>query len=176
MLILDRGSTAGRTTNFVVRTCFAFAGGNQTLALTNDLGCAEQANLVGDFRYTNDGLAIAPLVSAFRFPHSDTMHLQCTVELCEEACRRTDCRRRRDEPLDERGGTARRRLLVLNEAPLNIASTTVRVHEALNVTGAFECAPFMQITQPSRTWRTARTSVGYWQACASSSASCSSSP
>jgi len=67
-----------------VRNCFAFSDKNSSVRLLNSKGCPER-NVLSQFVFdSNRGVATSRLYSMFRFPDSNTVHLQCDIILCEK--------------------------------------------------------------------------------------------
>lgn len=75
-----------------VRNCFAFSDQNSSVRLLNDKGCPER-NVISQFVFDQDtGSSTADLYSMFRFPESNTVHLQCEIILCAvKSCQETLC-------------------------------------------------------------------------------------
>jgi len=110
-----------------VRNCFAFSDKNSSVRLLNDSGCPEK-NVLSQFVFDREtGTSSANLYSMFRFPESNTVHLQCDIILCEARnCQDSLCvtdpntakRSRVGESVEENGSEHRM-----------MASTTVYVLE-----------------------------------------------
>lgn len=74
-----------------VRNCFAFSDKNSSVRLLNNNGCPER-NVLTQFLFDPSlGVSTSRLYSMFRFPDSNTVHLQCDILLCDKE----DC----EEPL-----------------------------------------------------------------------------
>jgi len=67
-----------------VRNCFAFSDKNSSVRLLNNNGCPER-NVLTQFVFDSArGVSSSKLYSMFRFPDSNTVHLQCDILLCEK--------------------------------------------------------------------------------------------
>jgi len=74
-----------------VKNCFAFSDKNSSVRLLNDRGCPER-HVMSQFQSETQGVATATLYSMFRFPDSNTVHLQCDILVCPIAdCTRSLC-------------------------------------------------------------------------------------
>jgi len=67
-----------------VRNCFAFSDKNSSVRLLNDKGCPERS-VLSQFVSQSLGVSTATLYSMFRFPDSNTVHLQCDILVCAVA-------------------------------------------------------------------------------------------
>ncbi|XP_059476098.1 uncharacterized protein LOC132197063 [Neocloeon triangulifer] len=74
-----------------ITDCVAHEGaGESPQKLLDELGCPIEPQVLGHFNYTKQGaLAIFP---AFKFPDRESLHLQCVLMLCRDACPVGRCR------------------------------------------------------------------------------------
>jgi len=126
-----------------VRNCFAFSDKNSSVRLLNDKGCPERS-VLSQFVSESLGVSTATLYSMFRFPDSNTVHLQCDILVCAVAdCAETLCVK--DPQTDSRSVASSGSGAREEEEHRMMASTTVFVLEpgvtALAATGDCELGP-----------------------------------
>ncbi|XP_043285999.1 uncharacterized protein [Venturia canescens] len=70
-----------------VKSCFAFNKKNSSVQLIDDKGCPVKAQFITKFVFDqNTGLADASVLSMFRFPDREQVHLQCDIAVCIGSC------------------------------------------------------------------------------------------
>jgi len=126
-----------------VRNCFAFSDKNSSVRLLNDKGCPERS-VVSQFVSESLGVSTATLYSMFRFPDSNTVHLQCDILVCAVAdCAESLCVK--DPQTDSRSVASSASSGRDEDEHRMMASTTVFVLEpgvtALAATGDCELGP-----------------------------------
>jgi len=126
-----------------VRNCFAFSDKNSSVRLLNDKGCPERS-VLSQFVSESLGVSTATLYSMFRFPDSNTVHLQCDILVCAVAdCAESLCVK--DPQSDSRSVSSSGSGAREEDEHRMMASTTVFVLEpgvtALAATGDCELGP-----------------------------------
>jgi len=126
-----------------VRNCFAFSDKNSSVRLLNNNGCPER-NVLTQFVFDSTrGVSSSKLFSMFRFPDSNTVHLQCDILLCKkDDCEEPVCV---TDPDSETGRSLASSSSNDDDDTRMMASTTVFVVEpgvtALANTGDCELGP-----------------------------------
>lgn len=126
-----------------VRNCFAFSDKNSSVRLLNNKGCPER-NVLSQFVFdSSQGVSTSKLYSMFRFPDSNTVHLQCDILICKtDDCGETLCV---TDPDSEGRSFAKQSGSQEDDEHRMMASTTVFVIEpgvtALASTGDCELGP-----------------------------------